>query len=111
MKKLDTRAEKEERKTPTSARTALKKRVDSSPSVSVPPKDAPQWAVAGSPFISSTPSASTTSGENLNTPEIQSTPEAPPGITAIPRRLAGEAFQELYEGDSSPSSSELDSDH
>ena len=105
MKKLNTRAKKEE-KIPNSARTALKKRVDSTPSLSGPPKDAPDWAVAGSSSVNSTPSASTTSGENLNSsPESQMTPEAHPGITVNPRRLArGDAFQELYQGGSSTSS-------
>ena len=36
----------------------------------------------------------------------QMTPEAPPGVTANPRRLVGvDAFQELYGDPSSPSSS------
>ena len=105
IKKLDKRAEKEEKKTPNStARTALKRRVDSTP-LSGPPKDAPVWAVAGPSSINGTPSAGI-SGES------QVTPEAHPGITANPRRLVGEAaFQDLYGNPHSPlSSSDSDTD-
>ena len=85
--------------------------MDSTPSVSRPPENAPAWAVAtesrSSSIASSPPDA--TAGED-NSQEFsmpqQMTPEAPPGVTANPRRLVGaDAFQELYGDPSSPSSS------
>ena len=85
--------------------------MDSTP-VSCPPENAPAWAVATesrSSSIASYPSDST-AGEDGNCQEFsmpqQMTPEAPPGVTANPRRLAeADAFQKLYGDPSSPSSS------
>lgn len=111
IKKLDKRAEKADKNTPNSTRHALKRRVDSTPSVSRPPENAPAWAVATESRSSSTASspsdATAGQGEDheFSMPQ-QMTPEAPPGVTANPRRLAGaDAFQELYGDPSSPSSS------
>lgn len=111
IKKLDKRAERADKNTPNSARHALKRRVDSTPSVSRPPENAPAWAVATesrSSSIASSPSDATAGEDNsqeFSMPQ-QMTPEAPPGVTANPRRLVGaDAFQELYGDPSSPSSS------
>lgn len=110
VKKLDKRADKEEKKTPNYARTALKKRVNSTPSLSGPPQNAPDWAVAGPPSINGTPSNGV-SEASYERPESQETPEAPPGITANPRRLLGQqVFQDLYGASSSSSDSESDTD-
>ena len=113
IKKLDKRAEKAEKKTPNSTRHALKTRVDSTPSLSHPPKNAPAWAVvteSGTSSIVSTPSDATT-GESPEPRPPQKTPEAPPGLAPNPRRLAAaQSFQNLYDDDSSSSSSESDTD-
>ena len=82
IKKLDKRAEKADKNTPNSARHALKRRVDSTPSVSRPPENAPAWAVATESRSSSTatsPSDATAGSEDheFSMPQ-QMTPEAPP---------------------------------
>ena len=111
VKRLDKRAEKEEKKTPSNARTALKKRVDSTPSLIGPPEDAPAWTVAGSSSINTTPSATIPNESPLTTPDQNSgTPEAPPRTGPVnPRRLVRrEAFKDYYQSDSSSLESELD---
>ena len=110
IKKLDKRADKDEKgkKTPNSARHALKKRVDSTPSLSGPPKHAPLWAISGTLSSGISTSTAASEGTQVESRLEQTTPEAPP-MTANPRRLAGEeAFHNLYE---SSSSSDSDSDH
>ena len=88
IKKLDKRAEKADKNTPNSARHALKRRVDSTPSVSRPPENAPAWAVATESRCSSIASSPSdaTAGEDDNSQEFsmpqQMTPEAPPGVIA-----------------------------
>ena len=113
IKKLDKRAEKAEKKTSNSARYALKRRVDSTPSQSRPPRDAPKWAVS-EPSRSGSASSSSAAGaeddsECTNRHEQNNimTPEAPPGISSNPRRLTGaQAFHSFYQGSSSSSGSD-----